>query len=54
MRTLLFTVAGCVAGYFAGVSATTALVKSQTDFEWARMLENHMVGPYQTTHPLRG
>lgn len=39
--------AGCSAGHALGVSAGTA----RADWEWARMLENGMVGPGSTSRP---
>lgn len=43
-----------LSGWFASAAATERMVRAQVDYEWARMLENGMVGPTETTHPLRG
>lgn len=47
------TVVLLVVGYFAGSAAVGPYVRRQCDQEWARMLENEMVGPGQTQNPLR-
>lgn len=41
---------GAVLGYRIGVVNGRRI----TDHEWARMLENGMVGPGTTAHPVRG
>jgi len=58
----VLAVAGCgalgLAGYFAGTSAGfsagVARGAARADWEWARMLENGMVGPGSTARPGAG
>jgi hypothetical protein len=54
VRSLFLVAGGLVAGYFAGAGVGASYAKSQADLEWARMLENGMVGPTQTVNPMRG
>ena len=54
MKAVALVGAGLLVGWFSGAAVADKFARAQVDFEWARMLENGMVGPTQTTHPLRG
>lgn len=51
----LAAVAGCVLpacfAYVAGVKIGHSMGREASDWEWARMLENGMVGPGTTSRP---
>lgn len=55
MNRLMLTAGLCLAGYQAGAFLGYRLgaenARRTCDWEWARMLENGMVGPGSTTRP---
>lgn len=55
MKRLLWSVAACLASYQGGCvlghRLGVANGKALCDYEWARMLENGMVGPGSTARP---